>query len=244
MYIHGGFDQDSPNVPTDRILRMDLALAFRPDTSLFKALSSGTGKDYYTTKGIKGQPGSNYNSAEKHEQQHQLYLQQQSLQKNNEYRRPAAGGSASSTRAIRLCPEVIVASYDEQTTKKVELDKLHEENRRLKDVPVIQNSKATLEKLYNPFINAFLLKPGTLAFNTDAINAMLFEVEKVLNEEHSLLRLRVPIKVFGDLHGQLGDLNRMFEAFGAPADDVPQGDIEANDYLFLGDYVDRGNKSL
>lgn len=162
MYIHGGFDQDSPNIPTERMLKMDLARAFQEDTSLFKVLSSGTGKDFYTNKIGKGLHGSNYNSAEK---QQQLYLQQQQniqLQRSNEYRRPAAsGGSANNNRHIKLCPEVIVASYDEQTTKKVELDKLHEENRRLKDVPVIHNSKAVLEKIYNPFINSYFLKPGS-----------------------------------------------------------------------------------
>lgn len=56
--------------------------------------------------------------------------------------------------------------------------------------------------------------------------------------------MRAPLKIFGDLHGQLGDLNRLFETFGAPTDELPYGDIESTDYLFLGDYVDRGNRSL
>ena len=52
------------------------------------------------------------------------------------------------------------------------------------------------------------------------------------------------MKIFGDIHGQLNDINRFFEAFGAPAEEPPYGDIEYTNYLFLGDYVDRGNKSL
>jgi protein phosphatase len=90
------------------------------------------------------------------------------------------------------------------------------------------------------------MKPtiGSGGLNTDSIVALLNEVDRIMNEEETVLNLRVPIKVFGDLHGQIGDLNRLFEAFGAPTDEMPLGDIESNDYLFLGDYVDRGSRSL
>ena len=50
-----------------------------------------------------------------------------------------------------------------------------------------------------------------------------------------------PIKLFGDLHGQFGDLMRLFEEYGTPS---TAGDITYIDYLFLGDYVDRGSHSL
>jgi len=46
------------------------------------------------------------------------------------------------------------------------------------------------------------------------------------------------------LHGQVGELNRFFEAFGAPCDEPPKGDIETTNYLFLGDYIDRGSKNI
>lgn len=50
-----------------------------------------------------------------------------------------------------------------------------------------------------------------------------------------------PVKIFGDLHGQFGDLMRLFEEYGTPS---TSGDITYIDYLFLGDYVDRGAHSL
>lgn len=51
----------------------------------------------------------------------------------------------------------------------------------------------------------------------------------------ALLELDAPVKVVGDVHGQYTDLIRMFEMCGFPP--------SAN-YLFLGDYVDRGKQSL
>ncbi|XP_022985642.1 serine/threonine-protein phosphatase BSL3-like [Cucurbita maxima] len=65
--------------------------------------------------------------------------------------------------------------------------------------------------------------------------------EKIFSSEPSVLQLRAPIKIFGDLHGQFGDLMRLFDEYGAPS---TAGDIAYIDYLFLGDYVDRGQHSL
>ncbi|KAJ9521431.1 hypothetical protein QJQ45_008757 [Haematococcus lacustris] len=63
----------------------------------------------------------------------------------------------------------------------------------------------------------------------------------IFREERTVLELHAPIKIFGDLHGQFGDLMRLFEEYGTPS---TAGDITYIDYLFLGDYVDRGSHSL
>ncbi|VDM36850.1 unnamed protein product [Toxocara canis] len=53
--------------------------------------------------------------------------------------------------------------------------------------------------------------------------------------ENSLLLVSVPVYIFGDLHGQFTDLVMMLTKIGVPP---------RCRYLFLGDYVDRGNWSL
>ncbi|EAY09548.1 Ser/Thr protein phosphatase, putative [Trichomonas vaginalis G3] len=60
-------------------------------------------------------------------------------------------------------------------------------------------------------------------------------VEKLSANPDPLLELEYPVVVVGDLHGSIEDLLRIFRIFKPP----PQ-----TRYLFLGDYVDRGDNSL
>lgn len=53
--------------------------------------------------------------------------------------------------------------------------------------------------------------------------------------------VKPPLKIFGDMHGQYIDLMRFFDIWNYPLD---QGDIHAFDYMFLGNYVDKGHYSL
>ena len=56
----------------------------------------------------------------------------------------------------------------------------------------------------------------------------------------TLTEVRPPAKVFGSIYGRYYDLMRLFENFGFPDD----RELESNEYVFLGNYVDKGFNSL
>jgi protein phosphatase len=78
-------------------------------------------------------------------------------------------------------------------------------------------------------------------YSFDQIAMLCDAAEKIFRKEETVLELQAPVKIFGDLHGQFGDLMRLFDEYGTPS---TAGDITYIDYLFLGDYVDRGAHSL
>lgn len=57
----------------------------------------------------------------------------------------------------------------------------------------------------------------------------------MLKKEPNLLKLKDPVTVVGDIHGQFYDFVKMLDVGGDP---------ENTKYLFLGDYVDRGSFSV
>jgi len=75
----------------------------------------------------------------------------------------------------------------------------------------------------------------TVSLKNAEIFAICSASREVFLSQPALLELAPPVKIVGDIHGQYTDLIRMFEMCGFPPN--------AN-YLFLGDYVDRGKQSL
>lgn len=79
-------------------------------------------------------------------------------------------------------------------------------------------------------------KPGkSVNLSETEIKTLCALSRDIFMEQETLLELEAPIKICGDVHGQYPDLLKLFDYGGYPP--------EAN-YLFLGDYVDRGRQQL
>ena len=76
------------------------------------------------------------------------------------------------------------------------------------------------------------------AYITNLLNEALTQ----LKASSPLIKLRSPVKIFGSINGQYNDLMRYFSLFGRPSES--KGDIESVDYLFLGNFTNRGAFSL
>ena len=97
-------------------------------------------------------------------------------------------------------------------------------NRRLKDEEIFDVMK----------LQKFFLVEGRLT--NDQTMLILKKVMKIFKKEPNLLKLKkMPINVVGDTHGQFYDTVKLFEVGGK---------VSVGNYLFLGDYVDRGVYSV
>jgi serine/threonine-protein phosphatase 2B catalytic subunit len=67
---------------------------------------------------------------------------------------------------------------------------------------------------------------------------LINKVIAIFKNEPNVIRIKEPVIIIGDIHGQYYDLIHMFEKV------VDQRSLSKTNMLFLGDYVDRGNYSI
>jgi len=93
-----------------------------------------------------------------------------------------------------------------------------------------------VDRIIDELTNAKQQHPGQHSTLSEAdVRQLILTAREIIASEPTLLHLRAPIKLVGDIHAQFYDLLRIFEFGGTPPDQA---------YLFLGDYVDRGPNGI
>ena len=93
-----------------------------------------------------------------------------------------------------------------------------------------------LETVTRKLLDAGSKPPGTPSGLTiDEIKILCEKVKRIFLDQPILLELQPPLTICGDTHGQYHDLIRLFERCKYPPH---------TNYLFMGDYVDRGIQSI
>ena len=245
IFMHGGFENETPNIPTNTIVKLDLLNIFKGNQPLLDKLKTVVG------------PGNNGKKPNDRDNKSQGENRSTDDSWSNGSKTPPSIGSKSPT--IRFDPVQIVNNADNKLVQ-VALEDFNRKqgtDNKLGTVGATGkgNGKggpggSSVDTLYSLFLN-HLLRPrewnaqfdgnGYFAFRREHIIALAEECQKVLEDQPMVLRVDAPIKVFGDIHGQYQDLMRFFDLWSTPSE---TGDIECFDYLFLGDYVDRGSHSL
>jgi serine/threonine-protein phosphatase PP1 catalytic subunit len=78
-------------------------------------------------------------------------------------------------------------------------------------------------------------KPFRFNISSSVIIKLCELVKPILKNQPNVLHINSPLNIFGDIHGQFSDMIHFLEMTGLPP---------AQHFLFMGDYVDRGNNSV
>jgi protein phosphatase len=240
IFLLGGFDSKSQQRPLGNLFRIPLEKLFERNIILKDIFIN---KNDYIHK-INANKNKNINA---NKQKMQFKLTQDVV--------IGSGGIIQEGEEEQLIE-------DPSSYHKISLHKLTEENKRIGESTQNQNINLLLhnkhqydEDLIEKFIQT-LLRPfdwydpkmeeihSNLPFNDEEIQKLIEEVKPILEKDHSLIKIRSPCKIFGNLYGIYNDLMRYFESYGNPSDDNQMGDISVMQYIFLGDFCDRGYNSL
>ncbi|ADM12553.1 Ser/Thr protein phosphatase PPI-1 [Encephalitozoon intestinalis ATCC 50506] len=100
----------------------------------------------------------------------------------------------------------------------------------------MSNEKVDLDRIIEKLLSVRNSKLGRLVHLVEEeIRYLCEKSTEVFKQQPTLVEVKAPVKICGDVHGQYYDLLKLFEHGGFPP---------SSNYLFLGDYVDRGKQSL
>lgn len=263
VFAHGGFDHRSPSAPTEDLQVLDL------DRGISAGVAAGTGTAAEDVGGDDSAVAQSFSSGQPQRRGSGFDGTAGQQSRGGEPPRPAtpprvrAGQPDRSDRAaidaaradVKISHQVAVCVEKEtgHTLQQVSIASLEEEGRKIHSSKVMANvagqsevssvASITLEHLLQPTTWQPDPDPNKFLLHAMEVSQLCDQVLELLMEQPMVIRLRAPIKVYGDIHGQYLDLMRLFARYKAPTDGH-LGDIDSMDYLFLGDYVDRGSFNL
>lgn len=96
-------------------------------------------------------------------------------------------------------------------------------------------SPIDMDKLLDRLLEVRKTRASIVHIGTPDILFLIEEAMKIFEDQPMLLELNTPLNICGDVHGQFHDLLRILHQGRHPPE---------SNYLFLGDYVDRGRNSI
>lgn len=225
LHIHGGLDNKNKILAKGEIMDFDVIEIFKDYPDLTKKIKNFV--DIFTNHVSPLSSRSNSPGPAPHASPH---MHRQSIHKVS--RKELNDGENISSKGKAKKPTI-----------KVSLPKKNNEEKTNK--PEICNY--FIQNLLRPKTYTNLPPDAEFIFRNDEIVDLVEQCEEVVKNQPILVRTESPTTIFGDIHGQYSDLMRFFDLWGAPCNPEEEGGIDMEDdysYVFLGDYVDRGNHSL
>ena len=234
LYIHGGLEDEKHNNPDRALNEINLLDLFQSNNNVLGKLKIFLNKKVSDSSSVKSS----------------------SFDKNSNNNLDLG---TENMKNITISSQVVIGSTVDTKSEFSDLvrycsiEKLKNDEHEKENIMKMFKNKELSYSLCDKVIMA-LLRPKEwierpveeevkFSLEADLVISLIDQVTKIVQEQPMVLKVEAPVKVFGDIHGQYQDLMRFFDLYSAPIQG-PGGDIEGLDYIFLGDYVDRGTHSL
>ena len=290
IFVYGGFEHESPNIPTDSLSKINLLKLFQGNDLLLNKCISNSSSSPQSLKQLSNPPGNSTPSLQQKKtalseleppkkgspmpnqqqqptskytdnNQNKPNFNEVTMGKNSDASSILSTGQSNNSpnqslvgdKPFKMANKAVVVEENKNGDNSKYVTYALDNNMRVTNkAGLMPNPLPHDSLLHHQFLNVLLQPKSYLnlpedakfLFRSDQIIALCDQAQPIIESQPMVLKIRAPIKLFGDVHGQYSDLMRFFDLYGTPYENGQDGDIESFDYLFLGDFVDRGSHSL